>query len=131
MIQNSGMEIRANIGKIPLLSKFIGNSMFKYGLGEYTQFQVQIAVEEIVNNIIKCGKLHENDKISVKCQKEDNEIKIFISYPGKMFNPSMPNSSSLKGKKDCLKIYFTRKNFNRINHEFDDGKNLLTLIKNI
>ena len=131
MIKNTGMEIRANIGKIPLLSKFIGNSMFKFDLEEYSQYQVQIAVEEVVNNIIKCSKLLENDKISIKCQKEDNEIRIFIKYPGGSFNPTLPNSSSNKLNKDCLNVYFTRKNFNKIYHEFGDGKNLLTLIKYI
>ena len=131
MIQNTGMEIRATVGKIPLLSKFIGNSMLKFDLGEYIQFQVQIAVEELINNIIKCGKLNENDKISVKCQKEDKEIKIYIKYPGESFNPTIANSSSLKEKKDCLNVYFTRKNINKINHKFDDGKNILTLIKHV
>jgi serine/threonine-protein kinase RsbW len=88
MIQNTGLEIKAKIERLPLLSNFLGNSMVKFGLSEYHQFQVQIAVEEVVTNIIKHCKLEENDKISIKCQKNDNEIEIVIEDPGKPFNPT-------------------------------------------
>jgi serine/threonine-protein kinase RsbW len=123
---NTGMEIRAKSDRLPLLLNFLGNSMLKFGLGEYQQFQVQMAVDEAVKNIIKCGKLNENDKISVNCQKQDNEVKILIKYPGKSFNPAIAH---LKQDNNCLKVYFTRKNMNKVNHEFEDAKNVLTLIK--
>jgi serine/threonine-protein kinase RsbW len=134
MIQNTGLEIISKLEKLPLLASFVGNSMLKFGLGEYQQFQVQIAVEEAVKNIIKCGNLAENDKINIKCHKQDKEIKILINYPGKSFNPAIKKhdlNTSLKEDNNCLKVYFVKKNMNRINYEFEDRKNVLTLIKYI
>lgn len=131
MIQNTGLQITSKLEKLPILSDFIGNSMLKFGLGEYQQFQVQIAVEEAIRNIINCGNLEEKDKITVKCQKQDNEIKILINYSGEQFNPIKTELNNSSSKKDCLKVYFVKKNMNKINHKFDGGENLLTLIKRV
>ena len=131
MIQNTGLQITSKLEKLQVLSDFIGNSMRKFGLGEYQQFQVQIAVEEAVKNVINCGNLEEKDKITVKCQKQDNEIKVSINYPGEQFNPIKTELNNSSSKKDCLKVYFVKKNMNKVNYEFDYGKNLLTLIKRL
>lgn len=106
--------------------------MLKFGLSEYQQFQTQIAVDETVKNIITHADLGEMDKISVKCQKQGNEIKILIEYSGNPFNPVRDGSkiSPLK-QDDGLKVYFIKKNMNTVNHDFEGGKNLLTLIKRV
>lgn len=134
MIQCTAIEISAKLEKIPILSKFIGNSMFKFDLGDYGQFQVQLAVEEAVTNIIKHGSLEVNDKISIKCQKMDNEIHIIIEDHGKLFNqkdvcePDL-KISPLKRDPGGLGIYFIKKYMDKINYTYKDGKNILTLIK--
>ena len=136
MIQNNGLVIKAKIERLPLLLNFIGNLMVKFGLSEYLQFQVQIAVEEAVTNIIKHGNLEENDKISIKCHKKDNEIEIIIEDLGKPFNPTKVkkpdlNTSHLKQDFGGLRVYFIKKYMNKVNYEFKDSKNVLTLIKRI
>lgn len=134
MIQCTALEISAKLEKIPLLSKFIGNSMLKFDLGDYNQFQVQLAVEEAVTNIIKHGNLEVNDKISIKCQKKDNEIHIIIEDPGKAFNqkdvckPDL-KISPLKRDPGGLGVYLIKKYMNRIDYVYKNGKNILTLIK--
>jgi|GEM_PF-6397823 len=132
MIRSTCLELRAKIGKLQLLSTFIENSMLKFGLSEYQQFQTQIAVDEVIKNIITHADLGEMDKINVKCQEQDNEIKILIEYPGKPFNPVRADSkiSPLK-QDDGLKVYFIKKNMNNVNRDFEGGKNVLTLIKRV
>ena len=108
--------------------------MLKFELGDYDQFQVQLAVEEAVTNIIKHGSLEVNDKISIKCQKMDNEIHIIIEDHGKPFNQKdvcEPDFkiSPLKRDPGGLGIYLIRKYMNRIDYAYNDGKNILTLIK--
>lgn len=110
--------------------------MLKFGLGDYGQFQAQLAVEEAVTNIIKHGSLEVTDKISIKCQKRDNEIHIIIEDPGKPFNqkdvcePDL-KISPLKRDPGGLGIYFIKKYMDKINYIYKDGKNILTLIKYI
>jgi serine/threonine-protein kinase RsbW len=136
VVQCTALNISTKLEKIPILSKFIGNSMLKFGLGDYGQFQVQLAVEEAVTNIIKHGSLEVNDKISIKCQKRDNEIHIIIEDPGKPFNqkdvcePDL-KISPLKRDPGGLGIYFIKKYMDKINYTYKDGKNILTLIKYI
>lgn len=136
MIKSTGMEMMAKLEKIPLLSNFIGNSMLKFGLNEYQQFQVQLAVEEAVTNIINHGNLKQGDKITIKCQKNDNGVKIIIEDPGKPFNPTkVPKPdfkiSPLKRGPGGLGVYFIKKYMNKVSYDFQEGKNVLTLIKHI
>lgn len=129
-----GIEIRGKTENLGIASKFIGNTMAKFGLNDYTQFQVQISVEEALKNIMEHGNLEE-DKIKIKCQK-NGEIKIFIQYPGKSFDPAAFKKTSLKtdssnDRKEELKVYFIRKYMNNIKHEFENGMNILILTKRV
>ncbi len=136
MIENSGIEIGPKIENIPVLLKFIGNSMSNFGLSEYEDFQVQLAVEEAVTNIINHGDLKENQKISIKCKKDVNGLIIVIEDQGEPFDPTKVvkpdfNTSPLKRGPGGLGVYFIKKYMNRVNYEFKDDKNILTLIKRI
>ncbi len=136
MIPSTGMEIGAKIDKIPLLSKFIGNSMQKFGLSEYQQFQVQLAVEEAVSNIITHGNLDEDDKITIKCYKNDDQVEVLIEDAGTPFDPTtVPKpdlkTSPLKRKPGGLGVYFIKKYMNKTDYEFKDNKNILNLIKRL
>lgn len=130
------MEIRPEIEKIPFLAKFIGNSVLKFGLSEYQQFQVQLAVEEAVSNIIMYGNLDKNDKIVIKCQRTDNEVEIIIEDPGKPFDPAKApkpdfKHSPLKKEPGGFGVYFVKKYMDKVDYDFKNGKNILTLIKYI
>lgn len=125
-----GLEVRGNIENLSRVSNFIGNSMLKFGLNDYEQFQIQIAVDEAITNIIKHGNLGEKNKIQVKCQKRENEIKIVIEDKGKPFDPTKAEQKSLSNS-EKMRVYFTKKNMNESRYEFKDGKNVLTLIKRI
>lgn len=129
MNEHFGIEIRSKLEKLPQLSSFIGNSMLKLGLNEYDQFQVQIAVEEATKNIINSAYLKKDDKISFKCEMDDGEIKIIIKYPGRVFNPAEPERyTETPPKAPALTTYFIKKYMN-VKHRFEDGTNVLTLIK--
>ena len=131
MIYSTGLEIRAKLEKLQLLSSFIGNTMLKFELSEYQQFQMQIAIEEAIKNVIVGSNLEENDKISIKCQRHDNQIKIIVEYPGKSFNPIKIENKSLNQNSGNLKVYFIRKNMDKVDHEFVDAENILTMTKSI
>lgn len=126
-----GLEVRGNIENLSRVSNFIGNSMLKFGLSDYEQFQIQIAVDEAITNIIKHGNLGEKNKVQVKCQKRENEIKIVIEDKGEPFDPTKAEQKSLSNDSEKMRVYFTKKNMNKSIYEFKDGKNVLTLIKRI
>lgn len=126
-----GLEVSGNIENLSRVSSFVGNSMLKFGLSDYEQFQIQIAVDEAITNIIKHGNLGERNKIQVKCQKSENEIKIVIEDKGEPFDPTKAEQKSLSNDSEKMRVYFTKKNMNESRYEFKDGKNVLTLIKRI
>jgi anti-sigma regulatory factor (Ser/Thr protein kinase) len=126
-----GLEVGSNIENLSRVSNFIGNSMLKFGLNDYEQLKIQMAVDEVITNIIKYGNLGEKNKIQVKCQKSENEIKIVIEDKGKPFDPTKTEQKSLSNDSEKMRVYFTKRNMNESRHEFKDGKNVLTLIKRI
>lgn len=125
-----GIQISANNDKIPILVKYIGNSMLKFGLDDYEQLQVQMAVEEAFNNIIKHGSVQKSARISIRCFKHNKEIKIIIGYPGECFNPIQNSKPKLKHK-SSNNVYYIKRNMNKSDHCFVDGENILTLIKSL
>ncbi len=129
------LQIGGRLENLSMVSNFIDNSMTKFGLGDYEIFQIQTAVDEAVKNIIKHGYL-DRSRIQIKFEKMDNEIQIIIEYGGKSFNPTSMeelelNSELIKDKSDSISTYFVKKNMNRIEHEFKDDLNILTLIKRL
>jgi len=92
--------------------------MLKFSLSEYQQFQTQIAIYKAVENMIMYANLGEKDKISIRCQKHGNEIKILIEYHGKPLNPVFSPLKQDNG-------------INNVSHDLEGGRNVLTLIKRV
>lgn len=128
------LQVPGKLEKLPLIIEFIENSMHKFGMGEYEQFQTQIAVDEAVTNIMLHGELREDEKITLKCLKKGDEITIIIEDKGKPFDPTImpePNvTASLEERKTGgLGIYFIKKYMDQVKYEYKEQKNILTLIK--
>ncbi len=130
------LQVPGKLEKLPLIIEFIENSMNKFGMGGYEQFQTQLAIDEAVTNIMLHGGLEEEEKITLKCIKEGNEVTIIIEDKGKPFDPtSMPEPDITapleKRKTGGLGIYFIKQYMDQVKYEYKDQKNILTFIKNI
>jgi len=129
------LHISGKLENLSMLSNFTDNSMTKFGLGDYQIFQIQTAVDEAVKNIIKYGNL-DRSKIGIKFERIDDKITVIIEYGGKSFNPTSIkdlelNSRLSDDKSERISTYFVKKNMNRIEHEYTDDLNILTLIKRL
>jgi len=82
------LQAAANLDNLSMISKFIENSMQKFDMGEYEQFQIQIAVDEAVTNIIEHGELEENVVVKLEYDAEpyarDGDFICLKTYPLKV-----------------------------------------------
>jgi len=98
---------------------------------------LNLVLEELITNIIFYGYDDKNEHlIYIRLYKKDNEIEIQIEDDGKEFNPLLvaePDiDESIENRKiGGLGIHFVRKIMDGMNYRRSDGKNILTLTKNI
>jgi len=98
---------------------------------------LNLVLEELITNIIFYGYDDKNEhQIYIRLYKKDNEIGIQIEDDGKEFNPLLvaePDmDQSIENRKiGGLGIHFVRKIMDGMNYRHSDGKNILTLTKNI
>jgi len=98
---------------------------------------LNLVLEELITNIIFYGYDDTNEHlIYIRLYKKDNEIEIQIEDDGKEFNPLLvaePDiDESIENRKiGGLGIHFVRKIMDDMNYRRSDGKNILTLTKNI
>lgn len=108
------------------LEDYIGNR-----IDSRTKFEVHLALEEAVTNIIKHG---EAEEIHIQGHLDDKKFIIKISDTGKKFDPTLYDepeiNSRLKVRKPGgLGIYFMKHYMDEIKYQHKNYKNILTLIK--
>lgn len=95
-------------------------------------FKIQLAVDEIVTNIIKYGRhSHPEPDISILICVGKRFIKLVIRDKAKSFNPlefDLPDIAERKKQREKggLGIYLTRTVMDRISYMYDNG-NVLTM----
>ncbi len=100
---------------------------------------INVAIEEIFVNIVQYGFPNTSDKnnITINCFIKNHSIFYVQFYDkGITFNPLQQNAPDIDSPIEDrsiggLGIYLARKIMDEINYEYKDGKNQLTLKKNI
>jgi len=95
-------------------------------------FHVLMALEEAVANIIEHGDVR--GQIHIHCMYDGERVQVEIEDQGRPFDPSQfarPDiSSSLEDRKPGgLGIYFIHQYMDHVEYQYQDHKNLLTLVK--
>lgn len=108
-----------------------------HGLGEDVIFTANLAIEELVTNIIKYGyddqKEHE---IVVQLTHQPGQLVIRISDDGHRFNPfdcPPPDTSLPAAEREVggLGIHFVRSLLDSCHHQWRDGRNIVTVTKKL
>ncbi len=83
------ITVPATLDSLEPVSTFITSVTSQVGLDDHAAWQVQLAVDEAVTNIIQHGYNEvEQGKIDLSWQLEHNELVITIRDKGRQFNPS-------------------------------------------
>ncbi len=99
-------------------------------------YQIELAVEEILVNIISYAFTHQTGVIKIECTcNEFKQFSIIISDNGYPFNPlnlgkCFDLSAIIETKPvGGYGIFFVLKIIDEIKYKFENGKNILTLVK--
>ncbi len=135
MLQRSvNLTINPDINEIPRISQVLHASMQEHGFPEEDILDTQLAVEEAVTNVIMHGYAGMKGEIGFSCRASRGIIEIQIEDSAAPFDPLSLPEPDLDGDIDERKIgglgiFLIRQVMDEIVYKYENGKNILVLIK--
>ena len=131
------LVLRNDIQQIPLLAEFILAIAEERHLGKSLAMNLNLALEEAVTNVMLYAYPKDTEgEIDIEAVLKENSIVFNVSDSGKPFNPTeAPEVDTTKSLEDRqiggLGIHLVRKIMDEVRYARKNGRNILTMIKNI
>jgi serine/threonine-protein kinase RsbW len=135
LLQTTRIVIRNNIADVAALTTAMERVGAEHGMPETSLFQLQVALDEIVSNIIKYawpeGGAHE---IEIRIAVRDNGVEVEIIDDGRVFDPcdAPKRAKPLPGQKPQaggVGVQMTRQLVDRFSYARIGNRNHTTLTK--
>ncbi|MCM8826663.1 MAG: ATP-binding protein [Candidatus Omnitrophica bacterium] len=117
---------------------FIKNSAKELGFDNKKIYELELASEEVIVNIINYAYPSGTGEMEITCAPlQDNKgIKVEVVDWGMSFNPldrPLPNINAPIEEREIggLGIYLLRKTMDDVSYRREDGKNILTFVKKL
>ena len=137
-MQSNKLDIEADVNNLDTVLAFVDEQLEKYGCSPKIQMQIDVAVEEIFVNIANYAYNPEIGLagISVETQEEPLAVTITFTDNGVPYDPlKKPDPdvtlSAEERQIGGLGIYMVKKSMDDISYEYKDGRNILTIKKNL
>lgn len=132
------LSINASVENLPAVTEFVESAIEETDCSMKTKIQINIAVDEIFGNIAQYAYSPETGDATVKVDiaKDMKTVSITFIDSGIPYNPlekSDPDISLSAQEREIggLGIYMVKKSMDEMSYEYKDGKNILTIKKNI
>ena len=126
------------LSEVAKLSSFVEAFGVAEGLAPETVYSLNLALDEVVTNVIRYG--HEDDgrehPIVVRLALERDVVTAQVEDDGRAFNPLEAPAPNLGASLDerpigGLGIFLVRSVMNSVEYRREDGRNVLTMKKNL
>ncbi|MHB8163538.1 MAG: ATP-binding protein [Methanoregula sp.] len=126
--------IESDIHAIPQVSLVLDQAMQAYGFSEEEILDTQLAVEEAITNVIVHGYAKGPGTIVISCHTTRGIAEIQIEDSAPPFNPlSIPEpdiSVEIEERQiGGLGVFLIRQVMDEISYRYENGKNILVLVK--
>ncbi|MGM9733077.1 MAG: ATP-binding protein [Prevotella sp.] len=129
--------INNQIEELERLAIFVEEVSEELGLDPETTMNLNLALEEVVSNVILYAYPQEmGEKITIMAQTEKQSLIFTITDKGKEFDPTKVEEADVTLSAEereigGLGIFIVKNIMNEVTYQRLDGKNILTLKKNI
>ena len=126
-----------NIQQIPQLAEFVEAVCEEKELPLPMVMSLNLALEEAVTNVILYAYPDGTDGlVDIEATVRENGLEFVISDTGKPFDPTAaPEADVTLGVEERgiggLGIFLVRKIMDTVDYRYENGKNILTMVKNI
>lgn len=133
------LVIEADRSNTPQVQAFIDEQLEEIDCPMMTQMSIDIAVEELFVNIASYAYDSEIGMAVVQVTVHEDPLSVEITFidNGRQYDllakadPDTTISSAKQRKIGGLGIFMVKKSMDNVNYEYKDGKNILTIKKNL
>ena len=101
-------------------------------------YQIEVAIEEILVNIVSYAGLSNEDGVEIRCEVLEDPLRVVIQFldGGVPFDPLAAgdpdiSTEGLMQREGGLGIFMVKKMMDDVSYVYEDGKNTLTILKNL
>ena len=128
--------VPAKIDQLDEVIDFVEQQLEACSCSMKAQLQIRLAVEEIFVNITSYAYQPGEGDAEVRCEVLEDPLRLEIQFldSGKPFDPlakedADTSEEALLGREGGLGILLVKKNMDEVQYTYQDGKNILTLLK--
>ena len=132
------LTIEATPENVDKVIEFIDGMLEEYGCGVKEQMAIDVAVEELFSNIAHYAYNPETGYATVRVDVKKDPLAVEITFidHGVPYDPLAkvdPDTTLSVDDRQIggLGIFIVKKSMDAVNYEYKDGKNILTIKKNI
>ncbi len=132
------LSLKASIDNIERVTDFINAELEALDCPIKVEFQIDVAIDELFGNIARYAYGDEEGSAVVSFEVEENPLCAVISFidSGEPFNPLMKDEPDVSAplaqrQEGGLGIFLVKKTMDAVEYEYKDGKNILTIKKNL
>lgn len=118
--------------------EFVSEELEQHDCPPKALYQIEVAIEEIFVNIVSYAGLSDVDGVEVRCEILDDPLRVVIQFldGGVPFDPlanADPDISpeGIMEREGGLGIFMVKKMMDDVSYSYEDGKNTLTILKNL
>ena len=134
----SSIVIDADDAAMDVVQDFVRNKLLAYGCDNKVMMQIRLAVEEIFVNIISYAYRPEIGKAEIFCEVTEEPLSVCIQFmdSGKPFDPLAADEADTSGamfmeREGGFGIHLVKNTMDDVKYEYNEGKNILTVIKRL
>lgn len=131
------LHIKNELGQLTLVAAFIEHEVERAGISKECSLQIRLALEEVVTNVILYAyPAQHGQDLSIDVTYQNRKLQITIIDSGIPFNPLKKEDPDLtlpieKRPIGGLGIFIVKQLMSEVHYSRTEGKNILTMIKNI
>ena len=132
------LNIEADVDNLEKVLAFVDEQLEVHDCPPKVQMQLDVAVEELFVNIAHYAYNPETGNATVRVEIQENPLSVVITFidHGVPYDPlAKPDPDVTLGVEERqiggLGIYMVKKSMDGIKYEYNDGKNILTIRKNL
>ncbi|HAM16553.1 MAG TPA: ATP-binding protein [Eggerthellaceae bacterium] len=118
--------------------EFVKQELSQYDCPPKALYHIEVAIEEIIVNIVNYAGLLPEDGVEVRCEVLDDPLRVVIQFldRGVPFDPLAredPDTSAeaLMESEGGLGILMVKKMMDDVSYAYESGKNTLTILKRL
>lgn len=132
------LNIDAKAENIAGVTDFINEQIAGCGCSGRTQIYIDVAADELFSNIVKYAYGNKKGTVTIRTEIKTQPLSVMITFidSGIPYDPLKskdPDTVSSADKREIggLGIYIVKKSMDSVGYEYKDGKNIITITKNL